>query len=65
MVIEILGTRIIGPHFGVGLFVWTALITVTLLALALGYWLGGVLADRRPSLPRLAECSSPQPPQSP
>lgn len=50
MALEILGTRIIGPHFGVGLFVWTSLITVTLVALALGYWLGGVLADRRPSI---------------
>lgn len=50
MVLEILGTRIIGPHFGVGLFVWTALITVTMVALATGYWLGGKLADRRPSL---------------
>jgi spermidine synthase len=50
MIIQILGTRIIGPHFGVGLFVWTSLITVTMVALALGYWLGGKLADRRPSL---------------
>lgn len=50
MVLEILGTRMIGPHFGVGLFVWTSLITVTLVALALGYWLGGSLADRWPSL---------------
>ena len=28
MAVEILGTRLIGPHFGVGLFVWTALISV-------------------------------------
>ena len=54
MVLEILGTRIIGPHFGVGLFVWTSLITVAMVALALGYWLGGRFADRHPSLPRLA-----------
>jgi spermidine synthase len=54
MVLEILGTRIIGPHFGVGLFVWTSLITVAMVALALGYWLGGRFADRRPSLLHLA-----------
>jgi spermidine synthase len=54
MVLEILGTRIIGPHFGVGLVVWTSLITVAMVALALGYWLGGRFADRHPSLPRLA-----------
>lgn len=49
MVVEILGSRLIGPFFGVSLFVWTALITVTLVALAAGYALGGVLADRRGS----------------
>ena len=46
MVIEIMGTRVIGPVFGVGLFVWSALLSVTLGALALGYYCGGVLADR-------------------
>jgi spermidine synthase len=46
MVIEVLGSRVIGPFFGVSLFVWTALITVTLLALAAGYAAGGWLADR-------------------
>ncbi len=53
MVIEITGARIIAPYFGVGLFVWTSLISVTLLALAAGYWVGGVLADRRQSAPTL------------
>ena len=47
MVIEVLGSRVIGPFFGVSLFIWTSLIAVTLISLALGYWLGGVLADRR------------------
>lgn len=46
MMIEILGARLIGPFFGVSLFVWTALITVTLVALAAGYAVGGILADR-------------------
>src|SRR5882724_4976545 len=46
MVIEIIGTRIIGPVFGIGLFVWSALLSVTLGALAIGYYSGGVLADR-------------------
>ena len=50
MILQVLGTRIIGPHYGVGLYVWTSLIAVTLVALALGYWLGGKLADKRPSL---------------
>jgi len=46
MVIEIMGTRVIGPVFGVGLFVWSALLSVTLGALAAGYFCGGILADR-------------------
>jgi spermidine synthase len=49
MVVEVLGSRVIGPFFGVSLFVWTAMITVTLLALAIGYAVGGQLADRHPS----------------
>jgi len=46
MVIEVMGSRVIGPFFGVSLFVWTSLITVTLVALAIGYGVGGYLADR-------------------
>lgn len=49
MVVEVLGSRVIGPYFGVSLFVWTALITVTLLSLAVGYAIGGRMADKRPS----------------
>lgn len=52
MVVEVLGSRVIGPFFGVSLFVWTSLITVALVALALGYALGGRLADRN-STPQL------------
>ncbi|MGD8559779.1 MAG: fused MFS/spermidine synthase, partial [Gammaproteobacteria bacterium] len=46
MAIEVMGSRVIGPFFGVSLFVWTSLITVTLVALSLGYAFGGYLADR-------------------
>lgn len=48
MLVEILGTRIIGPVFGVSLFVWAALLAVTLGALAVGYYAGGVIVDRQP-----------------
>ena len=53
MAIEVAGARLLSPFFGVGLFVWTALITVTLGALAVGYAGGGVLADRGESPDRL------------
>jgi spermidine synthase len=48
MALEILGSRVLAPRFGSSVFVWGALITTFLLALALGYWLGGRLADERP-----------------
>jgi spermidine synthase len=50
MVIEILGAKMLAPYFGTSHFVWTAQIGVTLLALALGYALGGWLADTSPRL---------------
>lgn len=48
MVLEVLGTRLIAPVFGTSLYVWSAIIAVTLLSLSLGYWFGGRLADRLP-----------------
>ncbi|MEW6325392.1 MAG: fused MFS/spermidine synthase, partial [Nitrospirota bacterium] len=49
LALEIVGARLISPQFGVSLYVWSALITVTLVALAAGYAAGGWLADRRAS----------------
>ncbi len=53
MVVEVLGSRVIGPFFGVSLFVWTSLITVTMISLALGYAMGGLVADRMRNLDTL------------
>jgi hypothetical protein len=46
MLVEIVGTRVLTPFFGVGLYVWSALLVVTLGSLSLGYYVGGWLADR-------------------
>ena len=46
MVLEILGARIIAPFFGTTIIVWSNLIGVVLIAMALGYYLGGSLADK-------------------
>lgn len=54
MGLEILGSRVLAPVFGNSLFVWGALITTFLAALALGYSLGGRFADRRPDPGMLA-----------
>ena len=53
LAIEILGTRILGPFYGVSLFLWSALITVTLVALSAGYAIGGRWADRGATPTRL------------
>ncbi len=52
LAVELLGTRVIGPWYGVGLYLWSALIGVTLAALSAGYALGGRWADRGPDLDR-------------
>ncbi len=46
MVIELLGTRLIAPFYGASLYVWSSLISVTMIALAVGYYVGGYWADR-------------------
>jgi spermidine synthase len=46
--VEIAASRVLAPFFGNSLYVWGSLIGVVLTGLALGYWLGGVLADRLP-----------------
>jgi len=45
MVIELLGTRLIAPFYGASLYVWASLISVTMIALAIGYYAGGHWAD--------------------
>jgi spermidine synthase len=46
MVIELLGTRMIAPFYGASLYVWSSLISVTMIALATGYFIGGRWADK-------------------
>lgn len=44
-----MASRVIAPYFGNSVYVWGSLIGVFLAALSAGYYLGGVIADRRPS----------------
>ncbi len=46
MILEITAPRLMQPFFGASTFVWTNVIGVILLALALGYELGGRMASR-------------------
>ena len=54
MGLEIVGGAEIAPYFGSNIFVWGSVITLFLGALAIGYRLGGRLADRRPTMMTLA-----------
>jgi len=49
MCLEMLGFRMLPPYFGSSIYVTGSLISIFLLALSLGYYLGGRIADRKPS----------------
>lgn len=46
LIVEILGAKILAPYLGTSHFVWTAQISITLIALACGYYAGGWWVDR-------------------
>src|SRR5205085_8372812 len=54
MSFEMLGSRYLNMYFGSGIYTWAALISTVLLALTLGYFIGGYLADRTASAAVLA-----------
>jgi spermidine synthase len=49
LVIEITAIRMLAPFFGNSIFTISSVIGIMLAALAFGYYLGGTLADRKPS----------------
>ena len=54
MAVELLSGRILAPNFGNSIYVWGGVITVFMLALSVGYLLGGRLSLYDPTLRRLA-----------
>ncbi len=54
MVLEMVGARVMAPHLGTSVIVWTSLIGVVLACLAVGAFLGGRLADKKLSVNVLA-----------
>src|SRR6476619_1223996 len=53
MAVELLSGRLLAPSFGNSIYVWGGIITVFMLALSLGYLLGGQLSLFAPTTRRL------------
>jgi spermidine synthase len=52
---EIAAARLLAPWFGASTIIWANTIATVLVALSAGYWVGGRLADRDPSLAGLSK----------
>jgi spermidine synthase len=50
LILEVVGVRLLSPFYGNTIFTVSSVISVILFALSVGYYAGGVLADRHPSL---------------
>jgi len=50
MSVELLGGRILAPYFGSSIYVWGSIITIFMMALSVGYLIGGRLSLHQPSL---------------
>jgi spermidine synthase len=50
LIVEVVGLRVLSPYYGNTIFTVSSVVSVILLALSCGYYLGGKLADRRATL---------------
>lgn len=53
LALQLISSRIMTPFFGVSLYIWSSILSITLFFLALGYFLGGRLSNRL----RPAQCN--------
>lgn len=47
--LEVLASRIMTPYFGVSLYIWSGILSITLVFLAFGYRAGGIVAAKLPA----------------
>jgi len=47
MIFELVGSRLLAPYLGSNIFVWSSIIGVILASLSVGYWLGGIISDKK------------------
>jgi spermidine synthase len=50
LIVEVLAVRVLSPYYGNTIFTVSSVISVILLALSAGYYAGGALVDRHPSI---------------
>lgn len=48
MAVEIVGAKLVGPFYGSSLYVWAAVLGLTLGGLTTGYFFGGIVSQRMP-----------------
>lgn len=49
MGVELIGAKLVAPYYGNSIYVWAAVLSVTLGSLTIGYFLGGKLSMKLPS----------------
>ena len=49
MAVELLGAKLVAPFYGNSLYVWTAVLGITVLGLTAGYYFGGIISEKYPS----------------
>lgn len=49
LIVEVTATRILSPYYGNTIYMVSSVISVILGALSIGYWQGGLAADKKPS----------------
>jgi len=50
MAVELISVKLIAPYYGNSLYVWSAVLAITMSGLTIGYYIGGYISDKYPNL---------------